>query len=111
VACWPISRFLRSFAAYLLQSHAGGHFLVISGYVIAASAARPDRTFANYGADRLARLSSVVIPALALTYCLDAIGSRVSPEVYSWTNCKQREGGSEKLKLEKQQAEMGFNGQ
>jgi peptidoglycan/LPS O-acetylase OafA/YrhL len=58
-------------------------FFVISGYVIAASASRPDRTLANYSADRLARLSSVVIPALVLTYCLDAIGARFSPELYS----------------------------
>jgi peptidoglycan/LPS O-acetylase OafA/YrhL len=61
-------------------------FFVISGYVIAASADRPDRTLVNYSADRLARLSSVVIPALLLTYGLDAIGSRVSPELYSSLN-------------------------
>jgi peptidoglycan/LPS O-acetylase OafA/YrhL len=58
-------------------------FFVISGFVIAASASRPDRTLAYYSADRVARLASVVIPALALTYCLDAIGSRASPEIYS----------------------------
>lgn len=61
-------------------------FFVISGYVIAASADRPDRTLANYGADRLARLSSVVIPALLLTCTLDAIGSRISPELYASVN-------------------------
>jgi peptidoglycan/LPS O-acetylase OafA/YrhL len=59
-------------------------FFVISGYVIAASASRPDRNLANYSADRLARLSSVVIPALFLTYLLDAIGAMVSPEIYSF---------------------------
>jgi len=59
-------------------------FFVISGYVITASAARPDRTLANYSADRLARLSSVVIPALVLTYGLDAIGSMASPGLYSY---------------------------
>jgi peptidoglycan/LPS O-acetylase OafA/YrhL len=61
-------------------------FFVISGYVIAASAARPDRTFANYSADRLARLSSVVIPALFLTYVLDAIGVRLLPDIYANIN-------------------------
>ena len=61
-------------------------FFVISGYVIAASASRPDRSLANYSADRLARLSSVMIPALVLTYCLDAIGSRVSPDTYLFIN-------------------------
>jgi peptidoglycan/LPS O-acetylase OafA/YrhL len=61
-------------------------FFVISGYVIAASAARPDRTFANYSADRLGRLSSVVIPALFLTYVLDAIGVRLLPDIYSNIN-------------------------
>src|ERR1039458_4334346 len=59
-------------------------FFVLSGYVIAASAARADRTLANYSADRLARLSSVVIPALALTYLLDAVGSMASPDLYSF---------------------------
>jgi peptidoglycan/LPS O-acetylase OafA/YrhL len=58
-------------------------FFVISGFVIASSASRPDKSLANYSADRLARLSSVVIPALALTYCLDTIGSWASPFVYS----------------------------
>jgi len=61
-------------------------FFVLSGYVIAASADRPDRTLANYSADRLARLYSVVVPALFLTYLLDAIGSRISPEVYATVN-------------------------
>jgi len=61
-------------------------FFVISGYVIAASASRPDRTLANYSADRVARLSSVVIPALLLTYALDAIGSMVSPAIYSFVD-------------------------
>jgi peptidoglycan/LPS O-acetylase OafA/YrhL len=61
-------------------------FFVISGYVIAASASRPDRTFANYSADRLARLSSVVIPALFLTCLLDAVGSRLFPGVYVLVN-------------------------
>lgn len=59
-------------------------FFVISGYVITASASRPDRTLANYSADRIARLSSVVVPALLLTYVLDGIGSRFSPDLYSF---------------------------
>jgi peptidoglycan/LPS O-acetylase OafA/YrhL len=58
-------------------------FFVISGYVIASSASRPDRTLANYSADRLARLSSVVIPALILTYVLDSIGETMAPHIYA----------------------------
>ena len=58
-------------------------FFVISGYVIAASASRPDRTLANYAADRMARLSWSSPQALVLTYCLDAIGAMVSPDVYA----------------------------
>ncbi len=61
-------------------------FFVISGYVIAASTSRPDKTLANYSADRMARLSSVVIPALLVTYSLDAIGSHISPQIYSLIN-------------------------
>jgi peptidoglycan/LPS O-acetylase OafA/YrhL len=61
-------------------------FFVISGYVIAASADRPDRTLVNYGADRLARLSSVVLPALLVTALLDAIGFRLAPELYAAVN-------------------------
>ncbi len=96
-------RFLAAMGVFLY--HAGAHpissgilpdiyfnhelviiFFVISGYVIAASAARPDRTLVNYGADRVARLSSVVIPALALTYFLDYVGARFSPDVYQAIN-------------------------
>lgn len=95
-----VFRFLAALGVFLAHSeqHAGEHgvlppiyfdhklvvfFFVISGYVIAASASRPDRTPGNYSADRLSRLSSVVIPALVLTYCLDAIGARCSPELYA----------------------------
>ena len=61
-------------------------FFVISGFVIAASAARPDRTLVNYAADRVTRLSVVVIPALALTYLLGIAGLMVSPELYANIN-------------------------
>lgn len=95
-----IFRFLAALGVFYshAQQHSGAHsilpplfldhklvifFFVISGYVIAASASRPDRTLANYSADRLARLSSVVIPALVLTAILDSIGGAMSPHIYA----------------------------
>jgi len=58
-------------------------FFVLSGFVIASTAERPDCTWKNYAADRISRLSCVVIPGLLLTYGLDSLGEHFLPEVYS----------------------------
>jgi peptidoglycan/LPS O-acetylase OafA/YrhL len=57
-------------------------FFVMSGFVIAYVVQHKERTARAYGAGRLARLWSVVLPALALTFVIDAIGVRVAPQYY-----------------------------
>jgi len=57
-------------------------FFVLSGYVIAYTAATRDRDVGTYGVNRLARLYSVAVPAVFLTWLLDAAGSRLDPALY-----------------------------
>jgi peptidoglycan/LPS O-acetylase OafA/YrhL len=57
-------------------------FFVLSGFVIAFVADRKEGNWWTYGANRIARLWSVVIPALALTFVIDAIGVRMAPALY-----------------------------
>jgi len=48
-------------------------FFVLSGYVIAYVSAERERTAAAYLISRAARIFSVAIPALAITYAIDAL--------------------------------------
>lgn len=57
-------------------------FFVLSGFVISFVAETKENDPASYAAARLARLWSVLIPALALTPVFDAIGRLFSPAVY-----------------------------
>lgn len=57
-------------------------FFVLSGLVIAHVIASRPQTIADFAATRLARLWSVVLPALALTFVIDYVGLRVAPELY-----------------------------
>lgn len=57
-------------------------FFVMSGYVITYVVHRKERTPRAYAAGRLARLWSVVVPALLLTWVIDSIGVRVAPQYY-----------------------------
>ena len=47
------------------------------------------RTAGEYAASRLARIYSVAVPALALTYVLDTIGRAMRPELYHGFCCDQ----------------------
>ena len=58
-------------------------FFVLSGFVIAYVTAHKERTIEDYAASRLARLYSVVVPALILTMVLDAVGSTLDPSLYT----------------------------
>ncbi|MGM9491832.1 acyltransferase family protein [Ideonella sp. YS5] len=58
-------------------------FFVLSGFVIAHVVTTKERTLTEYAASRLARLYSVVVPALILTITLDAAGSVFDPSLYS----------------------------
>ena len=63
-------------------------FFVLSGYVIGYVTDRADNTPRRYAVDRAARIYSVALPAVLLTFALDAIGSHLRPELYAegWVN-------------------------
>lgn len=56
-------------------------FFVLSGYVIAYTATR-DRELGTYCINRLARLYSVALPAIVLTFLLDQSGRLLDPALY-----------------------------
>jgi peptidoglycan/LPS O-acetylase OafA/YrhL len=58
-------------------------FFVLSGFVIAFVVNQKERNVREYAASRLARLYSVVVPALILTMLLDAVGSQIAPDLYT----------------------------
>jgi len=92
-------RFIAAFAVFL--SHSGrvsggmfwqvqpyGHtavvvFFVLSGFVIAWVTEARERTVEEYTLSRIARLYSVIIPAVILTALLDPIGMAIDPHLYA----------------------------
>ena len=58
-------------------------FFVLSGFLIAYSAAGRSKSLKTYTVDRFSRLYSVVIPALIFTYAIDALGVFFNPEHYT----------------------------
>jgi len=63
-------------------------FFVLSGFVIAYTAAAKNRTASDYAQARLARLYSVAIPALIFTFACDYLGRSINPLAYEgwWFN-------------------------
>jgi peptidoglycan/LPS O-acetylase OafA/YrhL len=63
-------------------------FFVLSGYVIGHVTDRPGVSGRCYALDRAARIYSVVLPALVLTFALDALGRAVRPALFlnGWYN-------------------------
>ena len=57
-------------------------FFVLSGYVIAYTVATRDGDLRTYAVNRLARLYSVALPAVLLTFAFDEIGRRLDPALY-----------------------------
>ncbi len=57
-------------------------FFVLSGFVIAWVSDTRERSLEEYGLSRVARLYSVIIPALVLTAVLDSIGKAIDPTLY-----------------------------
>jgi peptidoglycan/LPS O-acetylase OafA/YrhL len=57
-------------------------FFVLSGFVIAYVAHHKEEGLEKYAVARAARIYSVALPALVLTFILDAIGREISPELY-----------------------------
>jgi peptidoglycan/LPS O-acetylase OafA/YrhL len=58
-------------------------FFVLSGFVISHAAAARDGTLGDFAAARLARLYSVVLPALVLTLAADTVGRHLAPDLYA----------------------------
>lgn len=58
-------------------------FFVMSGFVIAHVTATRESNAADYAIARAARIASVALPALLLTFALDQIGLQIRPELYS----------------------------
>ena len=109
--------FVRFFAAFLVLLHHAryvydpgtflfslGHeavvvFFVLSGYVIAYVSESKERTLKDYTIARLARIYSVVVPAIVLTGALDYVGYTLNPAAYppgaqAWDNIPLRVIGS-----------------
>lgn len=57
-------------------------FFVLSGFVIAYVSDQRERALGDYAAARLARLYSVVIPAMLLTLLLDTVGQFINAGAY-----------------------------
>lgn len=58
-------------------------FFVLSGFVIAYVYDTRERNLTDYAVSRCARIYSVAIPALILTFLLDAIGRAARPALYT----------------------------
>lgn len=57
-------------------------FFVLSGFVIGYVCDTKELAWQPYAVNRFARLWSVVLPALALTFIIDYAGVRLAPELY-----------------------------
>lgn len=66
-------------------------FFVLSGYVIAYTAATRDRDLGTYLLNRCARLYSVALPAIVLTIAFDQAGRWLDPSAYAgfWYRAEQ----------------------
>lgn len=60
-------------------------FFVLSGFVIGYVTSQREKSASSYVVARAARIYSVAVPALILTFALDAIGRNVHPDFYSST--------------------------
>jgi peptidoglycan/LPS O-acetylase OafA/YrhL len=68
-------------------------FFLLSGYVIAHVSATRERGAAAYFCSRAARLYSVVLVALVLTFVLDRIGAALNPVFYAEPKLLAKPGG------------------
>ncbi|HEX3486861.1 MAG TPA: acyltransferase, partial [Micropepsaceae bacterium] len=57
-------------------------FFILSGFVIGYVTDTRERDFRTYAVNRMARILSVAVPALALTFVLDSIGFFENPGLY-----------------------------
>ncbi len=62
-------------------------FFVLSGFVIGYAVDGRERSAVEFGVNRLARLYSVALPAIVLTFILDGIGRSWRPDLYRGWCC------------------------
>lgn len=67
-------------------------FFVLSGFVIGYVARTREKTLGDYSVARIARLSSIVVPALALTAFSDIVGAGLDSRLYMQDASAQAEG-------------------
>jgi peptidoglycan/LPS O-acetylase OafA/YrhL len=84
---WAYMRFTGGAHGWIRDHDLGGDavvvFFVMSGLLVAHAAdRRREEGLAAFAADRLSRLWSVALPALALTFALDPLGAALAPAVY-----------------------------
>ncbi len=65
------------------MSQAVAVFFVLSGFVIAYATDSRETSASAYVVSRAARIYSVALPALVITFVLDAIGRSIQPDLYS----------------------------
>lgn len=58
-------------------------FFVLSGFVIAYVTDQREKEPLVYAASRFGRIASVAMPALVVTFALDAVGRAVQPALYN----------------------------
>jgi peptidoglycan/LPS O-acetylase OafA/YrhL len=58
-------------------------FFVLSGFIIDFTAETKDKTLSAFAFSRATRVYSVALPALAVTFVLDGLGSRLHPADYA----------------------------
>ena len=80
---------MRMLVADILPASNYGHssvivFFVLSGFVIAYVTDTKEKTWVAYGASRLSRVYSVVLPTLILTPLLDTLGRQLYPPMYDY---------------------------
>lgn len=101
-----LARFLAAYLVFLSHAawtaHTGGLFwqirglgreavdvfFVLSGFVIAHATASRAGTARDYAVNRSARIASVALPALALTFVADTIGVAFNPDLYTGFCCE-----------------------
>ena len=81
---------LRVLTTAILPGDSLGHvavifFFVLSGYVIAHVTTTRERESRTFATNRIARIYSVAIPALAVTLIADALGRQLNPALYLHT--------------------------
>lgn len=70
-------------------------FFVLSGFVIAYVSDTKEKDGLTYTVSRVARMTSIIAPALVITFLADLIGRAISPEFYAHPDSPTKIGGNQ----------------